>query len=72
VLPQHGPGRKHERPIVLTAWQRELVAAHPWCHLLGETLTRVGVQWRFNRPNSVSIARRASVAALEAQVGPKR
>lgn len=29
AFPQHGPGRKHERPIVLTAWQRELTHAHP-------------------------------------------
>jgi hypothetical protein len=29
VFPQHGPGRKHERPIVLTDWQREIVAEHP-------------------------------------------
>src|SRR5829696_3707741 len=28
-LPQHGPGRKHDRPIVLTAWQRELTQVHP-------------------------------------------
>ena len=25
LFPQHGPGKKHERPIVLVAWQRELV-----------------------------------------------
>ncbi len=29
VFPQHGPGRKHERAIVLQPWQRHLVAAHP-------------------------------------------
>ena len=29
LFPQHGPGRKHERPIVLEPWQRELVAEHP-------------------------------------------
>jgi hypothetical protein len=29
VFPQHGPGRKHERPIVLEDWQREVVEAHP-------------------------------------------
>jgi hypothetical protein len=28
LLPQHGPGRKHTRPIVLTAWQRPIVAHH--------------------------------------------
>jgi hypothetical protein len=29
VFPQHGPGRKHERPIVLEPWQREIVDAFP-------------------------------------------
>jgi hypothetical protein len=29
LLPQHGPGKKHERPIVLADWQRALVAARP-------------------------------------------
>jgi hypothetical protein len=29
LFPQHGPGRKHERAIVLDAWQREIVERHP-------------------------------------------
>ncbi len=29
VFPQHGPGRKHERAIVLEPWQREVVASYP-------------------------------------------
>jgi hypothetical protein len=29
LFPQHGPGRKHERRIVLTRWQRDITAAHP-------------------------------------------
>jgi hypothetical protein len=29
LFPQHGPGRKHERPMVLADWQRALVEAHP-------------------------------------------
>ena len=29
LFPQTGPGRKHERPIVLAPWQREIVEAHP-------------------------------------------
>lgn len=28
LFPQHGPGRKHERPIELAGWQEEIVAAH--------------------------------------------
>ena len=35
LFPQHGPGRKHERPIVLASWQDEIVAAHPWDFLRG-------------------------------------
>ncbi len=111
VLPQHGPGRKHERPIVLTTWQRDLVAEHPWpliralihsdgcrannhvvtrgraysypryffanesadiLQILGTALDGVGVEWRFNRRHSISIARRSSVVLLEQHVGPKR
>jgi hypothetical protein len=29
AFPQHGPGKKHERPIVLTDWLRELTHAPP-------------------------------------------
>jgi hypothetical protein len=29
VFPQHGPGRKHERPIVLEPWQQAIVDEHP-------------------------------------------
>jgi hypothetical protein len=33
LFPQHGPGRKHDRAIVLTTWQRNLTHARPR-HLL--------------------------------------
>ena len=29
LLPQHGPGKKHERAIILEAWQCGLVRAYP-------------------------------------------
>jgi hypothetical protein len=29
VFPQHGPGHKHDREIVLAAWQRRITSAHP-------------------------------------------
>jgi hypothetical protein len=29
LFPQHGPGRKHERKIELTAWQQELIDRDP-------------------------------------------
>jgi hypothetical protein len=111
LLPQHGPGRKHERPIVLAGWQRELMVADPWplirglvhsdgCRainrvvvngktysypryffsntssdilaIMGEALDLAGVAWRFNRPTSISVARRSAVAAMDARIGPKR
>jgi hypothetical protein len=33
--PQHGPGKKHERPILLEPWQQALVEAAPWAFLRG-------------------------------------
>jgi hypothetical protein len=35
LFPQHGPGRKHEREIVLSGWQRRLVARWPALMLRG-------------------------------------
>jgi len=35
VFPQHGPGRKHERPIILDEWQASIVRAHPAPFLRG-------------------------------------
>lgn len=35
LFPQHGPGRKHTRPILLEAWQQRLVEAHPLALLRG-------------------------------------
>ena len=35
AFPQHGPGRKHERPIVLTEWQREITESEPRALLRG-------------------------------------
>lgn len=110
LIPQHGPGRKHERPIVLADWQQAIVEAHPWplirglihsdgCRainrvvvrgkaysypryffsnmstdihqIMGDALDRVGVEWRFNRYNSMSIAKSASVAIMDEHIGPK-
>jgi hypothetical protein len=39
--------------------------------LCGETLDRLGVAWRFSRPNTISVARREAVARLDEFVGPK-
>jgi hypothetical protein len=35
LIPQLGPGRKHDRPIVLDEWQRRIVEAHPGPFLRG-------------------------------------
>jgi hypothetical protein len=35
VLPQHGPGRKHERPIELEPWQRAVVEVEPEAFIRG-------------------------------------
>jgi hypothetical protein len=35
LVPQHGPGRKHERPIVLEPWQADIVERHPWPFVRG-------------------------------------
>jgi hypothetical protein len=35
LFPQHGPGKKHERSIVLEPWQEALVEAAPWAFLRG-------------------------------------
>jgi hypothetical protein len=40
--------------------------------IMGDALDLIGVKWRFNRANSISVARRASVALMDDHVGPKR
>jgi hypothetical protein len=35
LFPQHGAGRKHNRPIVLEEWQRAIVERQPWPLLRG-------------------------------------
>lgn len=35
MVPQHGPGKKHEREIELTRWQREITHEHPRALLRG-------------------------------------
>jgi hypothetical protein len=108
LFPQHGPGREHERPIVLADWQQDIVEEHTGLFLRGliqsdgcrvinkvwggkysyprsfftqesvdimdlftDACDRLGVDWAFTRRNTVSVARRASVAILDEFVGPK-
>jgi hypothetical protein len=35
LFPQHGPGKKHQRPILLEPWQERIVEAEPWAFLRG-------------------------------------
>lgn len=39
--------------------------------LAGENLDRLGVAWRYSKPNTISIAKREAVARLDEFVGPK-
>jgi hypothetical protein len=114
LFPQHGPGRKHERPIVLADWQEQIVDAQPerllrglfhsdGCRVINWTvrpvaggpkryeygryfftnessdimriatdaLDRLAVPWRKSNRNTISVARREGVAALDRFVGPK-
>jgi hypothetical protein len=110
LLPQHGPGHKHERPIILADWQRALVETQPGafvrglfhsdgCRVINKVTVRgrsyayprylfanesadilglcgwgldlLGVAWRANRRNCLSVARREAVAELDRWVGPK-
>lgn len=55
LFPQHGKGKKHERPIALTDWQRRLVAKWPkfllrgLIHSDGCRFTNTGRKWRYAR-----------------------
>jgi hypothetical protein len=112
LFPQHGPGLKHLRPIVLDVWQRRFaieirpdlfvrglihsdgcrvinrVKAHGRRYEYGRyfftnestdvrwlfiaACERLGINARHNKRNSVSVARRESVASRDRIVGPKR
>lgn len=115
LFPQHGRGRKHERPLILRSWQAHIIFdLHPelfvrglihsdGCRILNpitrrlksgtrhyvypryffknesghirgffiEACWRLGIEWRYSQPNTISVARRASVAMLDSFVGKK-
>jgi hypothetical protein len=75
VFPQHGPGLKHRRPIVLEPWQREIVDAFLREFLRGlfcEYCERLGIRWTQSNHRNISVSHRHSVALLDEFVGPKR
>ena len=55
LFPQHGPGRKHERAIVLVDWQRDLLEPHAEAllrgliHSDGSRFMNTGTRWRHPR-----------------------
>jgi hypothetical protein len=110
LLPQHGPGKKHDRPIILADGQQPIIDDPPGHFLRGlfhsdgcrtdnrivkggrvyryprylfanesadimklcqQSLDRLGISWRMCRRTALSVARKDSVAALDAHVGPK-
>lgn len=76
LIPQHGPGRKHERPMVLEDWQRELVGRHPGRFLRGlfhsdgcrftnwTTREVAGRQKRYEYPRYMFTNKSADILAL--------
>ncbi|GAA2960883.1 helix-turn-helix domain-containing protein [Streptomyces enissocaesilis] len=118
LFPQRGPGKKHERAIVLEAWQQAAVGDRPWefvrglihsdgcritnwttrliggeqkryeypqyfftntsadiLRLFTDTLDALDVGWKPSHQSraaqNISVAKRASVALMDAHVGPK-
>ena len=110
LFPQHGPGRKHERPIALEHWQWLIVEQHREPFLRGlihsdgyrgldkvrvngkeyaypryqftnepadikwlfcDVLDLIGVECTVMNRNTISVARRGSVARLDEFIGPK-
>ncbi|MEW2548771.1 helix-turn-helix domain-containing protein [Streptomyces sp. NPDC047002] len=76
LFPQHGPGRKHERRIVLEEWQRAVTDACPWefvrglvhsdgCRVTNWTEKVVGgVRKRYEYPRYFFTNRSADIRAL--------
>lgn len=59
-------GKRYEYPrYFLSNESRDILL------LFGDACDLVGVEWRFNRYNSISVAKRESVALLDSFVGPK-
>jgi hypothetical protein len=69
LFPQHGPGRKHERPIILDEWQREIVEAHPADFLRG-LFHSDGCRVR-NWATRMVVSRRAGVPRIDELIGLK-
>ena len=76
LIPQHGPGRKHERPMVLEDWQRQILATSPGpflrglfhsdgCRVRNWTRRQVGGDWkRYDYPRWQFSNRSADIREL--------
>jgi hypothetical protein len=76
LFPQHGPGMKHTRPIVLEGWQRDLVVLDPrpflrglfhsdGCRVVNWTVRRVGGEpKRYEYPRYFFSNRSADIRGL--------
>ncbi|WP_236003944.1 hypothetical protein [Nonomuraea antri] len=74
LFPQHGPGMKHTREIKLADWQPRYMFKNESADILalcGQGLDLLGVAWRYNNRNELSVARREAVELLDAHVGAK-
>ncbi|BBZ71233.1 hypothetical protein [Mycobacterium paraseoulense] len=74
LLPQHGPGQKHLRPIRLEPGQEALINQATEEFIRGRftaALDHMGIPW--TRPSTYGIAvyRKAAVARLDEFGGPK-
>ncbi len=68
LIPQHGPGQKHHRPIVLEPWQEQLVERVR--QIFVEACTTLGLHCT-HAPHTVYVSRKADVAILDRHVGRK-
>lgn len=76
LIPQHGPGIKHERPIRLAGWQQSIVEHHPevflrglvqsdGCRVLNRVVNRRYVYPRYNFTNASADIRRMFTDACD-------
>jgi hypothetical protein len=72
LIPQHGPGKKHERQITWS-WPHyafKQVSADIWaifCH----ACDALGLHWT-EATATIYVSRKADVATLDSFIGPKR
>jgi hypothetical protein len=76
LFPQHGPGKKHLRPIRLEPWQQALIDQATEEFILGlihsdGALGALNIPWTRSTKKVVSIYRKAATARLDEFVGPK-